>query len=58
MIRNELTDTVLKLDFANYANLKSEIAQRASQVILDVIDSAAVICERSARAVDAGWREF
>ena len=38
MICNELTDTVLKFDFANHTNLESEIAQRAPQVIFDVIN--------------------
>src|SRR5205814_10596757 len=36
MIRDELTNSSLELDRADHANLEAEIAQRATQIVLDV----------------------
>src|SRR5438445_4796525 len=36
MVRDELTNSSLELDRAHHANLEAEIAQRATQIVLDV----------------------
>src|SRR5436189_5467164 len=36
MVRNQLANSSLELDRAHHANLEAEIAQRATQIVLDV----------------------
>ncbi len=36
MVRDQLTNSSLEFDRAHYANLEAEIAQRATQIVLDV----------------------
>jgi hypothetical protein len=36
MVRDQLTNSSLELDRAHHANLEAEIAQRATQLVLDV----------------------